>query len=63
MNTKVSFIIPGLNEEEQIASLIDNIKMLNDKSNYEIIVSDGYGTYKTADIAERKYWPMKRDKQ
>jgi glycosyltransferase involved in cell wall biosynthesis len=53
LNTKVSFIIPALNEEEQITSLIDNIKMLGNKFNYEIIVSDGHSSDKTADIAER----------
>jgi glycosyltransferase involved in cell wall biosynthesis len=51
---KVSFIIPALNEEEQISDLIDNIKMLDKEVNYEIIVSDGYSTDKTADIAEKK---------
>ncbi len=53
MNSKVSFIIPALNEEKQIGFLIDNIKMLDKKFNYEIIVSDGHSTDKTADIAKK----------
>jgi glycosyltransferase involved in cell wall biosynthesis len=54
MKTKVSFIIPALNEERRIAALIDNIKILGNWCNYEIIVSDGHSTDKTADIAEKK---------
>jgi glycosyltransferase involved in cell wall biosynthesis len=53
MSTKVSFIIPALNEEERIASLIDNIKMLDPEYNYEIIVADGNSTDKTAEIAQK----------
>jgi len=54
MKQKVSFIIPALNEERRIAALIDNIKVLNDKYDYEIIVSDGHSTDKTAEIAQNK---------
>jgi glycosyltransferase involved in cell wall biosynthesis len=53
MSTKVSFIIPALNEEERIAALIDNIKMLDPELNYEIIVADGNSTDKTAEIAQK----------
>jgi glycosyltransferase involved in cell wall biosynthesis len=53
MSTKVSFIIPALNEEERIAALIDNIKMLDPALNYEIIVADGNSTDKTAEIAQK----------
>jgi glycosyltransferase involved in cell wall biosynthesis len=54
MKHKVSFIIPALNEERRIAALIDNIKMLNENYDYEIIVSDGFSTDRTAEIAESK---------
>jgi glycosyltransferase involved in cell wall biosynthesis len=54
MKTKVSFIIPALNEEKRLGALIDNIKMLDRYYNYEIIVSDGYSTDKTVEIAEKK---------
>ena len=54
MIRKVSFIIPALNEEHQIAELIDNIKMLDNKFNYEIIVSDGHSSDNTAEIAKKK---------
>jgi glycosyltransferase involved in cell wall biosynthesis len=53
MKTKVSFIIPALNEEKRIAILIDNIKKLDKNYNYEIIVADGNSTDKTGEIAER----------
>src|SRR5664279_5182447 len=54
MKTKVSFIIPALNEEKRIAVLIDNIKILGNWCDYEIIVSDGHSTDNTAVIAEIK---------
>ena len=54
MISRVSFIIPALNEEERIAALIDNIKMLNSSFNYEIIVSDGHSTDKTVEIAKKE---------
>jgi len=54
MKQKVSFIIPALNEERRIADLIDNINLLSGKYDYEIIVSDGHSTDRTADIAEKK---------
>lgn len=54
MIRKVSFIIPALNEEHQIAELIDNIRMLGNEFNYEIIVSDGHSTDNTAEIAKKK---------
>jgi len=53
MKTKVSFIIPSLNEEKRIAILIDNIKKLDKNYNYEIIVADGNSTDKTREIAEK----------
>jgi Glycosyltransferases, probably involved in cell wall biogenesis len=53
MSAKVSFIIPALNEEERIAGLIDNIKMLDPALNYEIIVADGNSTDKTVEIAQK----------
>jgi glycosyltransferase involved in cell wall biosynthesis len=53
MSAKVSFIIPALNEEERIAALIDNIKMLDPEYNYEIIVADGNSTDKTVEIAQK----------
>ncbi len=54
MNTKVSFIIPALNEEKRIAALIDNINQLDKKYDYEIIVSDGYSADETVEIAKNK---------
>jgi glycosyltransferase involved in cell wall biosynthesis len=54
MKTQVSFIIPALNEEKQIAGLIDNINMLSNRYNYEIIVSDGFSTDRTIEIAIQK---------
>ncbi len=54
MKTKVSFIIPALNEEKRIEALIDNIKILDKKYNYEIIVADGHSTDQTAHLAEKK---------
>jgi glycosyltransferase involved in cell wall biosynthesis len=54
MKIKVSFIIPALNEEKRIAALIDDINVLLPSFNYEIIVSDGHSTDKTAEIAEKK---------
>lgn len=54
IKTKVSFIIPTLNEESRIGILIDNIKKLSAVNNYEIIVSDGHSTDKTREIAEKK---------
>jgi|ERR1035437_866301 glycosyltransferase involved in cell wall biosynthesis len=53
MSIKISFIIPALNEERRIATLIDNIKMLDPEHNYEIIVADGNSTDKTAEIAQK----------
>jgi glycosyltransferase involved in cell wall biosynthesis len=53
MKTKISFIIPALNEEKRIAILIDNIKKLDKNYNYEIIVADGNSTDKTREIAEK----------
>jgi glycosyltransferase involved in cell wall biosynthesis len=53
METKVSFIIPALNEEKRIAILIENIKKLDKSFNYEIIVADGNSTDKTREIAEK----------
>jgi glycosyltransferase involved in cell wall biosynthesis len=54
LKTKVSFIIPALNEEKRIGDLIDNIRMLRDEFLYEVIVSDAYSTDKTAEIAQKK---------
>ena len=54
MKTQVSFIIPALNEEKRIASLIDDIRLLGDKFRYEIIVSDGYSNDRTVQIAQDK---------
>jgi glycosyltransferase involved in cell wall biosynthesis len=53
MKSKISFIIPALNEEKRIAALIDNINILNDDFDYEIIVADGHSTDETATIAEK----------
>jgi glycosyltransferase involved in cell wall biosynthesis len=53
MKTMISFIIPALNEEKRIAALIDNIRKLDHRYNYEIIVSDGYSTDRTIDIAKK----------
>ena len=53
MKTKISFIIPALNEEKRIAILIDKIKKLDKNYNYEIIVADGNSTDKTREIAEK----------
>jgi glycosyltransferase involved in cell wall biosynthesis len=53
MKTKVSFIIPALNEEKRIEALIDNIKVPDKKYNYEIIVADGHSTDQTAWLAEK----------
>ena len=54
LKSKISFIIPALNEENRIGSLIDNINLLGTDFNYEIIVADGNSTDKTAEIAEKK---------
>lgn len=54
MKTKVSFIIPALNEEKRIAALIDNINQVDKNYDYEIIVSDGHSTDKTIEIAQKK---------
>ena len=53
MRKKVSFIIPALNEEKRIPVLIANIQTLDEKYNYEIIVSDGDSSDKTREIAEK----------
>jgi glycosyltransferase involved in cell wall biosynthesis len=53
MKTKVSFIIPALNEEKRIATIIDSIKKLDQDYNYEIIVADDNSTDKTKEIAKR----------
>ena len=52
MNPKVSFIIPALNEEKNIPVLISNIKKLDNKFSYEIIVADDNSSDKTAETAE-----------
>jgi len=48
----ISFIIPTLNEEKVIEKTLQNLKKYTGE--YEIIVSDGLSTDKTAEIA-RKY--------
>ena len=53
MKTKVSFIIPALNEEKRIATLLYDIKTLDQNYNYEIIVADGNSTDKTREIADK----------
>jgi glycosyltransferase involved in cell wall biosynthesis len=53
MKTRVSFIIPALNEEKRIAALIYDIKTLDQNYNYEIIVADGNSTDKTGEIADK----------
>jgi glycosyltransferase involved in cell wall biosynthesis len=53
LNARLSFIIPALNEEKRIAALISNIKMLDERYHYDIIVSDGHSTDKTAEISEK----------
>jgi glycosyltransferase involved in cell wall biosynthesis len=63
MKTDISFIIPALNEEKRIASLIENIRILGDKFNYEIIVSDGHSTDNTAVIAEKHGARVIKDKE
>jgi glycosyltransferase involved in cell wall biosynthesis len=54
MKSKISFIIPALNEENRIASVIDKINLLSNDFNFEIIVADGNSTDKTTDIAEER---------
>ena len=54
IRTKVSFIIPALNEEKRIGTLIDNINMLKSEYVYEIIVSDGHSSDNTVEIARQK---------
>lgn len=54
MKSKISFIIPALNEENRIASVIDKINLLCNDFNFEIIVADGNSTDKTTDIAEER---------
>ncbi|MGC1389647.1 MAG: glycosyltransferase [Bacteroidales bacterium] len=54
MKSKISFIIPALNEENRIASVIDNINLLSNDYNFEIIVADGNSTDKTTKIAEER---------
>lgn len=51
MNTKVSVIIPTLNEEKYIASCIHSIKKQTVKP-FEIIVADGFSKDKTTEIAK-----------
>ena len=53
MKLKISFIIPALNEENRIGSLIDDINLLSTDFNYEIIVADGNSIDKTAEIADK----------
>jgi glycosyltransferase involved in cell wall biosynthesis len=53
MKTKVSFIIPALNEERRIGNLIDSINKLEKDWNCEIIVADGNSSDKTRIIAEK----------
>ncbi len=47
----ISVIIPTLNEEKNLANIIENLKTQN-FNNIEIIVSDGYSEDKTEDIAK-----------
>jgi len=53
MKTKVSFIIPALNEEKRIGNLINSLNKLDRKWDYEIIVADGNSTDSTRAIAEK----------
>jgi hypothetical protein len=54
----VSFIIPALDEERRLASLIDDINRLSDRYSYEIIVSDGFSKDNTAgtDVSDIYYY-------
>jgi glycosyltransferase involved in cell wall biosynthesis len=54
IRTKISFIIPALNEEKRIGALIDNINKLTSEYDYEIIVSDGHSTDNTVEVARQK---------
>jgi len=47
----LSVIIPTLNEEKNLANIIQNLKEQN-YQNFEIIVSDGYSKDKTEEIAK-----------
>ncbi len=53
MNPRVSFIIPALNEEKRIGTLLGSLRKLDGKYNHEVIVADGYSTDRTADIARK----------
>jgi len=53
MTPKISFIIPTLNEEKRIARIINQIKKLDKKYNYEIIIGDGNSTDRTREIAKK----------
>ena len=48
---KVSIIIPTLNEEKVLPSIMESIK-IQDFNDYEIIVADAHSTDKTREIAE-----------
>ncbi len=50
--TKISIVIPALNEERNMPHLISGIKKIMSGKKYEVIVVDGYSTDNTAVIAE-----------
>ena len=50
--TKVSIIIPTLNEEDSLIVLLNELSKFNDNI-YEIIVVDGQSTDKTIEIAKK----------
>ncbi len=48
----ISIVIPSLNEQENIASLVEYLKKSGGNAHAEIIVSDGGSTDKTMELAE-----------
>lgn len=52
MTPQISFIIPALNEEKDIGRTISQIKNIDKKYRYEIIVGDGNSVDKTREIAK-----------
>ncbi|MEM4397463.1 MAG: glycosyltransferase [Candidatus Woesearchaeota archaeon] len=63
---KISFIIPTLDEEKNIARVVSQFNVLKGKFDYEIIIADGGSKDKTREIAKKlgcKVFKNNRKKQ